>query len=189
MRYLVLLPLVVAPLHAQETTDGPPVPPIEDVIEQAEHAVDEGVAATDDTPIDLEVACGAIDDEETRARCWKAYQARLRYYESGLDHRTRVFTWQHFSSRVIFFAVLGLVVVGVWLAWLQFRRGMMKQTSTPSKAEVEDGTTRDRADHEIEISPQGLRVSSPVLGVVILALSLAFFYLYVVYVYRITEVF
>jgi hypothetical protein len=39
----------------------------------------------------------------------------------------------------------------------------------------------------IELSTGGLKISSPVLGVIILGLSLAFFYLYLVYVYPIAE--
>jgi hypothetical protein len=40
----------------------------------------------------------------------------------------------------------------------------------------------------LEISTTGLKVSSSVLGVVILAMSMAFFYLYTRYVYPIQEV-
>jgi hypothetical protein len=46
---------------------------------------------------------------------------------------------------------------------------------------VPDGGT------SLELSTTGLKVSSPVLGVVILALSLGFFYLYLVYAYPIQE--
>ena len=38
-------------------------------------------------------------------------------------------------------------------------------------------------------SATGISVSSPVLGVIILVISLAFFYLYLVYVYPISELF
>jgi hypothetical protein len=42
---------------------------------------------------------------------------------------------------------------------------------------------------EIEATLQGLKISSPVLGVIILALSFFFFYLYLKYVYPIHEIF
>lgn len=42
---------------------------------------------------------------------------------------------------------------------------------------------------QLEASLQGIRVSSPVLGVIILALSFLFFYLYLKYVYPINEIF
>jgi hypothetical protein len=41
----------------------------------------------------------------------------------------------------------------------------------------------------LEASATGIKLSSPVLGVIILALSLAFFYLYLVHVYPIEEIF
>jgi len=41
--------------------------------------------------------------------------------------------------------------------------------------------------HQLELGQTGLKVSSPVLGVIILVISLAFFYLYLVYVYPIGE--
>ncbi len=42
---------------------------------------------------------------------------------------------------------------------------------------------------EIVASVKGIKVSSPILGVIILVISLLFFYLYLVYVYPITEIF
>jgi hypothetical protein len=53
-------------------------------------------------------------------------------------------------------------------------------------------TAPEKADHmvtQIEASFQGLRVSSPILGVIILVISFLFFYLYLKYVYPITETF
>ena len=41
----------------------------------------------------------------------------------------------------------------------------------------------------IKVGKDGFEVSSPVLGVIILALSLGFFYLYPVYAYPIHEIF
>ena len=69
----------------------------------------------------------------------------------------------------MFSVVLTLVFAGLVFAALQFRRGMRTTT-------------------EIEFSMSGVKVSSPVLGVVILAVSMAFFYLYARYVYPIQEV-
>jgi hypothetical protein len=39
--------------------------------------------------------------------------------------------------------------------------------------------------HEIEVSASGAKVSTPVIGVIILTLSLAFFYLYLKFVFPI----
>jgi hypothetical protein len=41
----------------------------------------------------------------------------------------------------------------------------------------------------IEAGKSGFKISSPVLGVIILTLSLAFFYLYLVHVYPVSDTF
>jgi hypothetical protein len=126
--------------------------------------------------------CQGFADATTRERCWIAYRAYFDYYESGFAHRKAVFWWQHVSSVVIFGVVLGLVGVGIFFAWVQFRRDLVapQPATGPEQAPVV---------HQVELGQSGLRVSSPVLGVIILVISLAFFYLYLVYVYPIGEVF
>lgn len=111
----------------------------------------------------------------------EAYQAALReyyiYLQKGTEHRQRVFAWQHYSSIVIFAVVIALVVAGVYFAAVQFHYGLRNGISGGV------GTT------ELEANKDGLKISSPVLGVIILLLSLAFFYLYLVFVYPIQEIY
>jgi hypothetical protein len=114
----------------------------------------------------------------------KYSQAMQEYYEyqiAGLRHRQRVFAWQLLSSRIIFAVVIVLVFAGIGFAAMQFYVGLKR--SSASNAPPRSDIT------ELEASLKGIRVSSPVLGVVILTLSLAFFYLYLVYVYPISEIF
>jgi hypothetical protein len=103
------------------------------------------------------------------AREYYAYKA------SGLRYRSRVFEWQLFSSRIIFATVILLVASGIVFAAIQFRAGLKRP---PAAA---DAT-------QIDLGAGSIKVSSPVLGVIILVISLAFFYLYLVYVYPISEI-
>ncbi len=107
------------------------------------------------------------------------YQAAMqRYYEylfSGFEHRQRVFEWQLLSSKVIFGVVLVLVFAGIYFAAVQFHIALREKIKEEPS--------------QIEASLTGIKVSSSVLGVIILVISLLFFYLYLVYVYPITEVF
>lgn len=103
---------------------------------------------------------------EDYARSIHLYYA---YYGTALAHRRDLFGWQLWSSRVIFWLVVLLVLSGVVLAIIQFFRDRTQTIST------------------VAASPKGIQVSSPVLGVILLTLSLAFFYLYLVYVYPIHE--
>jgi hypothetical protein len=117
-----------------------------------------------------------LKDPATNNLFLEAMGAYYVYKSSGLQHRRRVFEWQLLSSKIIFVTVLMLVGTGIVFAALQFRAGL--------KRTLADG--RDAAT-EVALSTTSLKVSSPVLGVIILVISLAFFYLYLVYVYPISE--
>jgi hypothetical protein len=109
--------------------------------------------------------------------------AMLEYYayrQSGLQHRQRVFQWQLWSSKVIFFAVLSLVAAGLYFAALQFHR----RPGPPGQPGEAGGEPT-----EVTASFEGIKVRSPILGVIILIISLLFFYLYLLFVYPIREIF
>jgi hypothetical protein len=101
--------------------------------------------------------------------------AYYQYRVDGYQHRQRVFGWQLLSTKIIFVMVILLVLIGVYFSWLQFRTAM--------KA----GELGEAQETTFEASTSGFKVSSPVLGVIILAISLAFFYLYLVHVYPIVD--
>jgi len=195
MKRVVIVSLVLVPaallmpsrgLATSEETggksEGLQVRSAPEMMEELKQRISKGELSTPDVSAYMpKVWCANIDDDTTKAICWKAYQASLNYYETGLQHRARVFWWQHLSTRIIFFVVLVLVASGIYFAWIQFKLDVTSRQSIRS-AESEK-------EHSIELSTSGIKVSSPVLGVIILALSLAFFYLYLVYVFPITEVF
>jgi hypothetical protein len=182
MLVVAALASIAVPASGQETVGG--APDMDDLIVQAGQTDSTQVSVG--SPILPRVWCGEIGDSLTRTQCWTSYRASLQYYETGLAHRARVFAWQHVSTRIIFFVVLVLVAVGVYFAWVQFQRDMAKD---PGPGGVGTEVRDAPAEHEVELSMKGIRVSSPVIGIAILAISLAFFYLYLVYVYPITEIF
>jgi hypothetical protein len=75
--------------------------------------------------------------------------------------------------------VLLLVLAGIYFAAIQFHAGLRRGNGDPGKPE----------DTELSVSLSEFKVRSPVLGVIILTISLAFFYLYLVHVYPIQNVF
>lgn len=107
-------------------------------------------------------------------------EAQFAYRVRGYEHRARVFDWQLTSSRVIFWVVIGVVAAGLVFSWLQFRLGLEQSRASGKPM----GMSAD-----MEGSTTGVKISSNVVGLVILALSLGFFYLYLVYVYPVSEVF
>lgn len=122
------------------------------------------------------------DDLQVNAITLEKYQISMQaYYDyrtTGLTHRREVFEWQLFSAKIIFLVVLVLVAAGIYFAAVQFHSGMRS-----------GGKQEDIPQTEFEASLKGVKVSSPILGVIILSLSLAFFYLYLIYVYPIEDAF
>jgi hypothetical protein len=161
--------LLGAPAVAQQ--DAAPSNRIEQLKEAL--ASEEGTSGIAPTAVSPELL-----GEEGTAALRRALTAYYEYRVTGYEHRQSVFAWQLLSSRIIFVLVIFLVLVGVYFSWLQFRLAM--KGGAPFADRPQDTT--------FEASTTGLKVSSPVLGVIILALSLAFFYLYLLYVYPINDI-
>lgn len=94
--------------------------------------------------------------------------ARIEYQKWTLTDLRRTYHWQNVASVIIFVVVIALVLAGVFFSWVQFRAAGFK--SDPASF---DG------------SLQGIKLTTSALGLLILAISMGFFYLYLVYVYPI----
>lgn len=129
------------------------------------------------------------EDAETRAAYLAAVRAYYDYRTHGLRHRSGVFAWQLVSSKVIFVVVVLLVLSGVYFSGVQFHTTLRAWKLAAARQE-EGGTAAGPAPlgGELEAGVDRLKVSSPVLGVIILALSFLFFYLYIVHVHPIEEI-
>lgn len=117
-----------------------------------------------------------LKDPATNAAFLSAMRAYYAYRETGLTQRQHVFAWQLLSSKIIFVVVLLLVGAGIVFAAIQFGVGLRRTAAAHDEAT------------SIDLSTTSIKVSSPVLGVIILFIALAFFYLYLVYVYPISEI-
>jgi hypothetical protein len=63
----------------------------------------------------------------------KYYESVTRYFEyrvSGYEHREKVFSWQLLSSKIIFFSVLFMLLVGVYFSYLQFKKAIKENSNT-----------------------------------------------------------
>ena len=115
-------------------------------------------------------------DQKTNEKYHKSMQAYYDYKIRGFIHRSKVFEWQLYSSKLLFVIVLLLVFSGIILSALQFYAGYKEQQNNILST-------------EFSASIKGIKISSPVIGLIILALSLGFFYLYLVYIFPIEEIF
>ncbi len=169
--------LLAGPAPAQEAGE-----PASDVDERRQRLEQFDPDASGDQGADL--ALPDAPDPTAAAATSEAYQTTLQAYyayrKAGYDHRLGVFAWQSLSTKIIFVVVLLLVLAGIYFAAIQFHVGLRRRgDADPARSD----------ETEVSLSLSELKVRSPVLGVIILTISLAFFYLYLVHVYPIRNVF
>jgi hypothetical protein len=173
-----------SPAWAEEPEGGGTLPPLEERIERLTRAAgDAGDGAAGEDLALPDPPAGANLSAETDAAYQQALRAYYAYRETGYAHRLDVFAWQAFSSKIIFVVVIVLVFAGIYFAAIQFHTGLRRSQGTEQTAKDEPEAT------EFVFSLSEFKVKSPVLGVIVLTISLAFFYLYLVYVYPIVNVF
>jgi hypothetical protein len=117
--------------------------------------------------------------EEAESRFWIA---DFEYKKKALEHRKKSFENNLFESKLIFWIVLSIVVVGILLSIAHFAVGVWVMARTREKSINEGG---EAAINTLELSKDSVKITSPVIGLIILTLSLAFFYLYLKEVYPI----
>ena len=116
-------------------------------------------------------SCGSMSGPG-REECEAALRAEFRYETTRLAHRSAVFAWQLYSSKLIFGLLTMIVLTGIGLTVWQFRHIFSRRRAGG-----------EELNSELEITMEKIRVNSSVVGVVVLSLSLAFYFLYLRYVY------
>jgi hypothetical protein len=118
-----------------------------------------------------------------------ALQAQHDYEVYSYTHAERTFDWQYWSGKIIFWVVLFMVGAGVFFSALQFYLGLrhprIQGRDTKQGASL---ALPDLEASEFEATLHGIKLKSSVLGLVILAMSMVFFYLYLRYVYPVKGV-
>jgi hypothetical protein len=152
-----------------------------------------------------------IDSEVASQDVKDAYAAYLKsWYENEkweVDHRRWIYNWQYIAAIIVFVISMCVVVVGVVMSWMQF---IASQTAVKNRAEALSAVGKayqeaaksagsepkpevlsamneslKEATNTIKLSSTGVEVATPVVGVIILTLSLAFFYMYLKFVFPI----
>ena len=116
------------------------------------------------------------------------------------SYHERIYNWQFISTIIIFWVVILIVLAGIAFSGVQFyiamlhEKQMLHHTRAKSRKAANNPPSGEAAGNdlgaptELEVSLTGLKVKSQILGVVILALSIVFFYLYLSIVYPIKPV-
>ena len=115
------------------------------------------------------------------------------YFTDNLNHRKQTFDWQLSSTKLIFFTVIIIVISGLVFSGIQFYQSLNQVNSFNKLINSEN---LEKAEHlkgfdktEIELSvSNGIKINSSIIGLIILSISIAFFYLYILYVYPINQI-
>lgn len=114
-------------------------------------------------------------------------EAKYEYYIQSLHSRKDAFAWSHTSSKIIFWMVLVIVFFGLVFSSIQFYISMLRAKQRTLTKEGQEVPTEPATGTSLKISMSGLEVNSSVLGIIILVLSLGFFYIYLIHVYPVKE--
>lgn len=107
--------------------------------------------------------------DDLRRRMGEDY---VEYMREASEHRLVTLWTQYVSSIIILVIVLGIVFFGIMMSYKQFKQSIDKPAKTTT----------------VKIGQHGIEVSTSIIGIVILLISLVFFYLYLKEVYPISEI-
>ena len=102
-------------------------------------------------------------------------------------HFKWVYNWNFISTIIIFFIVNIMVLAGLYFSYLQFKQSLL-MTKVVEKQEEEKKETAEASmpESKISLAINKIEITSSVIGLLILTLSFAFFYLYIVHVYPVS---
>jgi hypothetical protein len=137
--------------------------------------------------INRDIQCNAAIDLHDRQ--WKEEFAQQSY------------AWHLFSSKLIFCLVIAIVIFGLFVTYIQFNRDYRDwapahhvispaptvPSTLPEGQAVTETVTSSRPVTSLKLSAGGLELSSQVIGLIVLALSFGFFYLYVKEIHPMVE--
>lgn len=126
-------------------------------------------------------------DLNTRSKQQEALRAKYAYQAFSYAHAQRTFEFQYRSGRIIFWVVLLIVFAGLAFSGVQFYVGLRHPLDSRARADSKE-SGNDECVSEFEATLQGVKLKSSVLGLIILAMSMVFFYLYLKYVYPISNI-
>lgn len=111
------------------------------------------------------------------------------------DYFRRGWEWHLRSTQALFAIVLGIVGFGLWITWQQFKRDYTGRRRVRRATKAGDDEAVPPVPEppppsagSIKVGPAGLELTSQIVGLLVLAMSLAFFYFYVKEVYPMREV-
>ena len=110
-------------------------------------------------------------------------KAKVEYRMEQMKHNINLLKWQHYFSIGVFILVVVLVCTGLYLSYMQF----IKDSGDYSSQSQSDEKNKP-AGTVISADSKGFSIDSPVIGLIILFISFAFFYMYITEVYTLKPI-
>lgn len=117
----------------------------------------------------------------------KKYAEKQIYH---MEHEMSAFRLQYISSIIIFLMVIIIVALGLYLSYSQFKLSE-KLLSQPIKINETIEKEPEGAivtQSSFEVGKDGVKINTAVIGLMILVISLVFFFLYLKFVYKINVI-
>jgi hypothetical protein len=159
-----------------------------------------GLPSTSDAKAPSDLCFGW--DDSVRAKCLESYREYFDSETNALRQRAKVFEFQLLSSKITFAVVIALVLAGLVFSAIQFGvvlRRTAPISAAPLTAEERTSDQLSRVESpggtqsplslagDLEMSTGGIKIKSSVIGLLVLMISMAFFFLYLKYVFPIEE--
>lgn len=133
----------------------------------------------------------------------RVHEIDVDYYKFVYNQRKAIYSWQLLSAKIILAIVIIVVLMGVYLSFLQFkayariieqridqresRGNVTVATVAASAAQPAPNTEEVFSASTVELNKEGIKLNSAVIGLIILIISIAFFFLYLRFVFGINN--
>lgn len=198
---LIALSLFISAVFSQENNEDSDIKALKEIVDSVDlGAITKGLSKQKYDDVLEAIKPDIIQLEKKKfSTNQKTLELISKHEEWSLNHRKQVLNYQHVSSIVIFVVVLIIIGFGLFLSYMQFRKssqlGEQPDKGSAAAAQSIDNNNKDSGSGtisptltSISISKDGIQIDSSVIGILILFISLGFFYLYLTTVYPIDEI-
>jgi hypothetical protein len=135
-------------------------------------------------------------DLETKPACLEMWNGFYRAAAEQYANNYRVYLWQLVASWTLLAAMIILMGIGLWIAlsqfYLSFRLATLLIDRHPAAKEgdAESATLaglKELLYSNFEVSKGGLKLSSPIVGIIVLCLSMVFLWVFAKEIYPIVQ--
>ena len=112
-------------------------------------------------------------------------EERIEYEIWIINYKKKIYEYQYFSGQILLFISITVLVCGLYFSYVQFSDRINSNRLNNHGSENLENNDNDKSKTSLKIGAAGIEISSSIIGLLILCVSLAFFYLYIANIYPI----